>query len=375
MNIITTIARILVGVLFIISGLIKANDPVGFSYKLDEYFEVFHMDFMSFASLGLAMFIAIFEIGLGAALLLGARIRNVVWMLLGLIVFFTFLTFYSAYFNKVTDCGCFGDALHLTPWTSFGKDVTLLVLIGWLFFRRNDISPLVNEGFSSTLAVLALIGSGWFTQHCYAHLPIVDFRPYAVGKNLIDGRAMPAGAKVSVYETKLYYEKKGEVKEFTSKDYPWNDSTWVWKETKNVLVEKGYEPPIHDFNITDQDGVDRTDELLSNTDYNFFLVSYDLSKADRKVQAQINQFVRHTDEKHLKFIGLTGSLPAETDNFRHDVEAMYDFYTCDQTALKTMIRSNPGLMLMKGGVVIAIWHCNDFPEFKEVEAKYLNNAR
>ena len=114
---------------------------------------------------------------------------------------------------------------------------------------------------------------------------------------------------------------------------------------------------------------------MSNTDYNFFLVSYDLSKADRKVQAQINQFVRHTDEKHLKFIGLTGSLPAETDNFRHDVEAMYDFYTCDQTALKTMIRSNPGLMLMKGGVVIAIWHCNDFPEFKEVEAKYLNNAR
>ena len=265
--------------------------------------------------------------------------------------------------------------MHLTPWTSFGKDVALLVLIGWIFFRKDDIYPLVNEGFSTTISVLALIGSAWFTQHCYAHLPVKDFRPYAIGSNIKEGISIPPGAKANVYETKLYYEKNGEVKEFTTKDYPWNDSTWVWKETKNVLVEKGYEPPIHDFKLSDPDGVERTEEVLSNPEYNFLLVAYDLSKSDRKVQAQINQFVRHAEEANMQFIGLTGSLPADIDNFRHDVEAMYDFYSCDQTALKTMIRSNPGLILMKGGVVVDMWHYNDFPDYKDIEAKYLSKAQ
>lgn len=371
MNILTNISRILVGILFIISGLIKANDPLGFSYKLDEYFVVFHTEFLSSLSVYMAMFICVLEVGLGVATLLGTRMKQVALSLLILITFFTFLTFYSAYFNKVTDCGCFGDAVKLTPWQSFSKDVVLFIFIGIIFVRRNSISSVINEKLTMFITVLSFILTAWFTVHCFNHLPLKDFRPYAIGTNMPEAMTLPEGAKKSVYETKLFYEKNGEVKEFTTDNYPWNDSTWTWKETKSILVVQGDEPHIHDFKMMDADKNDHAQEILGNPEYNFILVAYDLAKTDRKVQAQINQFARHCEEHKINFIGLTGSDEHETDVFRHDVEAMYDYYFCDATALKTFIRSNPGLVLMKGGVVIEMWHHNDFPDYWEFSKKYL----
>ena len=186
MKVLAQISRVFVGILFIISGFIKANDPLGFSYKLDEYFQVFHMPWLSAVSLALAIGICAFEIGLGVALLLGAKMRFTAWSLLLMIVFFTFLTFYSWKFDVVKDCGCFGDALHLKPFESFMKDVILFVLILFIFIKRNEIKPLFGESFYLA-GVCRLCCFPHFSIYCYRHLPMIDFRPYAIGKSIPEG--------------------------------------------------------------------------------------------------------------------------------------------------------------------------------------------
>lgn len=371
MKFVVAFSRIFVGVLFIISGFIKANDPLGFSYKLDEYFLVFHTPWMSAVSLPLAILISAAEIGLGFATLIGARMRFVAWSLLGLIVFFTFLTFYSAWFNVVKDCGCFGDALHLEPWQSFGKDIILLVFILVLFFYRNKITPLINPKSAWLASIVSFIISAGFSLYCYMHLPVVDFRPYAIGKNILKGMEIPEGAPRDEYQTILYYEKDGVVKEFTSQNYPWQDSTWKWKDTKNVLVKKGYVPPIHDFSLNDASGSDYKEELLADTNYSFMLVSYDLNTASKSVQPEINKLAQDCEKNGIKFFAVTATVPEETEKFRHEYQTMYDFYFCDATALKTIIRSNPGLVLLKKGTVVDMWHYNDIPDFKDFKNKYL----
>ncbi|GIV43568.1 MAG: hypothetical protein KatS3mg035_0691 [Bacteroidia bacterium] len=242
MKVIVTISRILVGLLFIVSGLIKANDPIGFSYKLDEYWQVFGMEWMSPMSLAISVFICVAEVVLGVAVLFGAQMVLVSWSLLLMIIFFTFLTFYSAYFNKVTDCGCFGDAVKLTPWESFTKDVVLLVFILIIFFYRNKVKSVFKSKVGDwALILIATIATGYFSLHCINHLPVKDFRPYAIGKNIKEQMTLPEGAKKDIYEITLVYKNTvtGEVKEFSQTDYPWQDSTWMWQETKNILVQKG----------------------------------------------------------------------------------------------------------------------------------------
>jgi len=199
MKLLANIARVLVGVLFIISGFIKANDPLGFSYKLDEYFVVFHMEWLSSISLALAILICAAEIGLGVATLMGAKMNFTAWSLLLMIVFFTFLTFYSWYFNKVTDCGCFGDALHLTPLQSFEKDLVLLALILLIFAQRRHIMPLLGQTASTVVSWLGFAGSMLFSIQCYRHLPTIDFRPYKIGANIQEGMKLPPNARPIVW--------------------------------------------------------------------------------------------------------------------------------------------------------------------------------
>ena len=370
MKFVTNICRFLTGVVFIISGLIKANDPLGFSYKLKEYFEVFGYPSFGPLALYIAIFICVFEIALGVAVLFGIAMELTSWLLLLMIVFFTFLTFYSAYFNKVTDCGCFGDALHLTPWQSFSKDIVLLVFILIIFSQRKKIVGMFGMRAGRSIVIVATLSSLVFSVWCYRHLPVVDFRPYKVGTNISAAMTLPPNAKKSIYQTLLYYEKDGVVKEFTDKNYPWQDSTWVYKDTKNILLQKGDEAPIHDFHIEDADHNDLTEEKLSYEGYNFILVAYDLKNSDRKVQEKVNQFVVECQKQNIPFIGLTSTSAEETDLFRHEVQAMYDYYFCDGTALQTFIRSNPGLVLLKGGTVIRMWHHNDFPQFDELSKQY-----
>ncbi len=366
MKILAQISRILVGVLFIISGFIKANDPLGFSYKLDEYFEVFHLPWMTHVSLVLAVLICAYEIGLGIALLLGSRMKFTAWSLLLLIIFFTFLTFYSWKFDAVKDCGCFGDALHLTPLQSFSKDLVLLVLILFIFAKRNDIKPLFGESGSNWLAYFGFAGSLFFSIYCFRHLPIIDFRPYAIGKSIPDGMKLPPNAKTDSVLMVFTYEKDGKKMELTTDQLGVVDSTYKYIDRKDKVIREGDKAAIHDFTIVTPDGTDVTADVLS-MDNVFLLIAYDIAHSDEEVQGKVNDFVALCQKDGVEFIGLSSSLPKEVEAFRHKHNSTFEYYSTDATTLKTMIRSNPGLMFLQKGVVKAIWHLNDFPTYDGVK--------
>lgn len=370
------ISRILVGVLFILSGLIKSNDTLGFSYKLEEYYEVFGMEFLAPTALIQAMLICIVEVMLGVTLLLGYWKKLTLWLLMLMILFFTFLTFYSAYFNKVTDCGCFGDAIKLTPWGSFTKDVVLLFFIAILFWGEKYIQPIFSEKVNKTIVGIALVLNIIFPIYTYNYLPVIDFRPYAPGKNIIEGMSIPPDAPKGKYHVTLIYRnlQTGELKEFETNDPEWqDDSKWEWVETKSVQIEAPYVPPIKDFVISNTDGFDYTEDILNDDNYFFFLVSYDLRKAKTGKQTKINAFAEAAQRDGYQFYGLTAASPQAIDEFRHNVQATYDYYIMDATTLKTMIRSNPGLILLKKGTVIHMWHYNAFPDYESVKKRFLKN--
>lgn len=381
MKIITAISRIVVGTLFIFSGLIKANDPMGFSYKLEEYFQVFGMDWMVSAALILAIVICIFEVVLGVAVLLGARMKFSATLLLLMIIFFTWLTGYSSVTGKVSDCGCFGDAIPLTPTQSFYKDLILLVLILAIFIKRTSITPLLNEKLANGILVASLILTTSFTLWCFYYLPVIDFRPYKIGNNLIEQMTVPHNAPQDVYETIYTMKNKttGKTMEVKSQDYIakkiWEDKNleMLSDKTKSVLIKEGVHPKIHDFSISDEDGKDVTMEILQNPEYNFLLVMEDIDKAVKKSFPKINELVKGCDANKIKVIGLTASADNTVENFRHEVGAAFPFYKLDNTALKTMIRSNPGLILLKSGTVINMWDSNRIPTFEELQKRYFNN--
>ncbi len=362
------ISRILVGVLFIISGFIKANDALGFSYKLDEYFVVFQMPWLSHVSLLLSILICAFEIGLGIALLLGAKMHFTSWSLLIMIIFFTFLTFWSWKFDVVKDCGCFGDALHLTPFQSFMKDVVLFVLIFFIFINRNNIKPLLGESVSTWFSYLGFIGSFIFSVYCYRHLPVIDFRPYAVGKNIPEGMKLPPDAKKDSVVMIFIYEKDGKKHEIGQNELATAgiDESWKFIDRTDKVIHEGDKPKIHDFSISASDGTDITSNVLSMKNV-FLLVSYQINNSNKDAQGTINDFVALCQKDGVEFVGLTGSSRKDIEEFRHKHNSMFEYYNTDETALKTMIRSNPGLMLLNSGTVTAMWHYNDFPSYDEAK--------
>ncbi|MEI6815413.1 MAG: BT_3928 family protein [Bacteroidota bacterium] len=383
MKTIANICRFIVGPLFIFSGWIKANDPLGFSYKLDEYFDVFHTPIFKEISVFLATSICVFEIGLGVVVIVGYRMKLFSWLLFLLIVFFSFLTFYSAWFDVVKDCGCFGDFMHLTPWNSFSKDVALFFLTGAILLQRNKIKPMFTEKPGMMITVAGFVISAAYSIYCIRHLPVVDLRPYKIGTNLLDAMKLPPNAvKDSSVVTYQYKNlKTGEVKMYDSKSIPWQDSTWdlVKGSQKVKVIREGTKPAIHDFALTDMLGGDVNDHdslythaFLTDPKYSFFLISYNLTKSDKdkELMKKINDFYDATRKDSLSFIGLTATGPKDIDAYKHENNALYDFYNCDETALKTFIRSAPGLVLLKQGTVLAMWHHNDFPTYAEVKAKY-----
>ncbi|MDI1354410.1 MAG: DoxX family membrane protein [bacterium] len=378
--ILTHVSRILVGCLFIFSGFIKANDPLGFSYKLKEYFEVFQNDtgmaffeYFAHMALPLAILVCASEIVLGVMLLIGFRRDLTLWLLFAQIAFFTFLTFYSACYNKVTHCGCFGDFLQLKPWESFWKDIALMILITLLFSGRKHINPLFSPFVVSSLFTLGLIFSLAFPMYAYRNLPPLDFRAYAPGMNIKENMKFPSTYSPAVIETGFIYEniKSGEKKHFDLKNYPWQDTlNWRWFATDNVVVKEAVDAPkITDFAVNSSEGVSITDSILNEKNYSFWLVVHALPETDddAKLMAQINDFYKLAAQDTVHFFALTSSGASEIDAFKHKYNALYDFATADDIVLKTMIRSNPGLMLMKNGTVIANWHHTNFPIYSVVK--------
>ena len=396
MKVIVWISRIFVGVLFIISGFIKANDPLGFSYKLQEYYEVFGQypvinifdnPIFHNTALEMSMFICIVEIVLGVALIIGAFPVVVSWVLLLMIVFFTFLTGFSAITGKVTDCGCFGDAVKLTPWESFYKDLVLLAFILVIFFYRKKIKPLFNRKTGAAIIGAATLVCLVFTIWAYMHLPFIDFRPYANENNICELMSIPPDAEQPEYATTLIYANKqtGEEREMTMDEYTeskiWEDENWEWKDTQSKLIKAGYEPKIKNFRVTNAESEDLTQALLDQPGYKFIVIAYNVSKADEKGFEDINRLQQQFEQQRTKgelsaqdfsFIGLSASGASDVDQFRHKVQAAYPFYTADETELKTIIRSNPGLLLLNGCEVVDKWHWRDVPEWEELQSKYFN---
>lgn len=363
MKYIVNICRVFVGVLFIISGFIKLNDPLGFSYKLQEYFsvDVLNMPFFEPYALPIAVFVVIFEVVLGVFLLLGFKPKFTVWSLLLMIVFFTFLTFYSAYFDKVKDCGCFGDALHLTPWESFTKDVVLLVLILVLFLGIRHIKPLFLKIGNTALAFLSVIVCMWFAYHVLMHLPSIDFRAYAIGKNIKDGMSTPPDAQKPVIEYTWKFKVNGEEKEFvTNGSYPSVDGEFVGVDTKTI--EEGYVPPIQDFSI-ETDTSDVTDYYLEK-DKILMIVSYNLATAETEGLEKLKSISEKALQNGYEVIGLSASGTDEKEVIKDKYNLKFDFYLADEKALKTVVRSNPGFLILNKGTVTQKKHWNDVEDLE-----------
>ena len=359
MKYLVNISRILVGLLFIFSGLIKINDPVGFSFKLEEYFgpTVFNIDFLLPYVLPLAIFIVVLEVLLGVFLLVGLKKEFTIYSLFAMIVFFTFLTWYSAYFNKVTDCGCFGDAIKLTPWESFTKDIILLVLIVIIMIGLKYIKPLFNNKLLYIFPSISLILCILIVNQVLSHLPLIDFRPYKVGANIIDNMVIPEDSKKAVFRYDWLFNINGEKKVIsTSGNFPDSEGTFVSVETE--LIEEGYEPPVLDFSMELGD-IDYTDVLMKEQKLIIF-VFYNISKTNSDAIVGLKETVELAVINDYKVIGLTASGEIDVNSFESENDIDIDFYFCDETALKTIVRSNPAAIKLHEGTIIQKTHWNDF---------------
>lgn len=363
MKYIVNICRILVGILFIISGMIKLNDPLGFSYKLQEYFEpdVLNLPFLEHYALGIAVIVVVFEVILGVFLLIGYKPKFTKWSLLILIIGFTFLTFYSAYFDKVRDCGCFGDALKLTPWESFTKDVILLVLILVIFIGIKYVKPIVGKLGVTAIASLSFVFCLWFGYHVLMHLPTVDFRAYKIGNNFQEGMSTPPDAQKPVIEYHWKFMVDGQEKIITtSGSYPDVKGDYVSVDYKTI--EEGYVPPIQDFSIESADE-DLTQQFLEEPKL-VMVVMYDLKKGEMAGVDKLKSMSEEAQKKGFKVIGLTSSGEDAKAKFKADHHLDFDFYLCDEKVLKTIVRANPGIVVLNKGTVTQKVHWNDIDDLK-----------
>ena len=363
-NIISQFSRLFVGILFIISGLIKLNDPLGFSYKLDEYFSepVFNMPFFVPYTLAFALFLVILEVVLGVMLLIGYKTKWTIWSLLLLVVLFSFLTFYSAYFDVVKDCGCFGDALHLTPWQSFSKDLILLFFILILFYNQKYIKPLFADKIQVILVLASLVLCSFMGYWVINHLPLKDFRPYKVGANIRKSMEIPDNAPKSVVEMVFIYKVKGVDKEFTEKDLMSLPEGAEFVDRKDKVIVQGYLPPIHDFKL-ELDGEDKTEMILSS-EKAMLIVAYDLEKANVVGLQKINELYQKANAKGYYVALLTGSSADVIADAKKKYGFSFDILFCDATALKTVERANPSFVLLNYGTVTQKVHYNDSADLK-----------
>lgn len=362
MKILDNTVRIFVGALFIFSGLVKLNDPMGTEIKMEEYFEVFATDFAGFFELfiplamPIGLFVIILEIVLGFAILINHDMKWTLGLTAGLIAFFTFLTFYSAYFNKVTDCGCFGDAIPLTPWGSFTKDVILIVLITYLIARLKSFKPYFSEKRSYVQLTAATLLSMVLGIQAIRHLPFIDFRPYAVGDNIPANMVAPETPNF-VYT----FEKDGE--QIESEQYLPADEGYTYVSHKITNEDKTI-PKITDYNIWNEELGDYTQQSFIGL--KLFIIIYEAGTADVSKMPEIATLIDDLGNE-VETIALTASAGDDFRTFLLDYNLDIPFFYGDATVLKAMIRSSPGIMLLNDGTVLGKWHFNDVPTSNEVK--------
>jgi uncharacterized membrane protein YphA (DoxX/SURF4 family) len=370
-NIARTICRHLVGLIFVFSGFVKAIDPLGSCYKFVEYFNGFGLPFAEPAALPLGVLLAVAELAIGLCLIVGIRMRVTAWALLLFMTFFTLLTLCLAVFNPVSDCGCFGDAVKLTNWQTFFKNLALLAPTLLIFGYRRRYAG-VAGAVQEWLYVLLFVAAGAaLSAYCYRHLPLLDFLPFHIGQHIPSAIATPEGAPRDEYRTVLTYEKDGKRQEFADVDAPWQDSAWRFVRSQSTLVQRGYTPPIHDFALTGSDGDDVTDSVLS-AEYALLLVATKLEKADHAVRwDSLQQLAAAARGRGYTFLCLTTSSPDGIGAFAQRHELDFGFANADEVALKSMVRASPGLVLLHRGTVIGKWSHSDVPPASAIAEGHL----
>lgn len=357
MKILRIVSRIIIGLVFIFSGIVKAIDPLGSAYKFHDYFQAFHLGFLNILSLPLAIILCTAEFISGFSVLTGFRQKEGIRGVTILLAIFTPLTFILALTNPVSDCGCFGDAIHLTNWQTFGKNLILFCLLLILYTRTNQIERHLNKtkewAVISTAVILFII----FSLANLRYLPVIDFLPYKTGVKIADKMVVPDGVPVDVYRTTFIYEKNGIKKEFDLKNYPANDSTWKFVDQKSVLIKKGYKPPIHDFIITSTKGDDITQQILSFPGYTVLMITKKLAEAGKNHLSDGFKLGRYCMANGINFYILTSSGTEEVKSYENGLS----FCSADETTLKTMIRSNPGYILLKSGTILGKWSWASVP--------------
>ncbi|MDX9880709.1 MAG: DoxX family protein [Prolixibacteraceae bacterium] len=371
MKIVQQLARILLGITFVFSGFVKGIDPWGSAYKFTDYFTSFGWELLIPVAFPLGILLASAEFAIGVALIFNLWMRFTAWATLLFMAFFTFLTLYIALTNPVTDCGCFGDALILTNWQTFYKNIALAALAIFIFIKRNTFQNKNGIILPAVLSGITMVVYFYIAAYSYNHLPVIDFRPYKVGTNIPEAMQIPEDSPKDVYETIFRYKNKknGRIKTFTEENYPWQDTlNWEYVSMDPPrLVKAGYKPPVHDFMMESEYGEDVKDFFLYDEGYTFLLIAYDLQKTSRKAINRINELARYAAANNMQFAGMTASGRDKINNFIADTKIPIDFFNCDEITLKTIIRSNPGLLLLKKGTIIAKWHYNDIPDEKTLK--------
>ncbi len=355
LHILASVSRTLLGLVFVFSGFVKAVDPLGTVYKIEDYLKAFggfFTDLLPLAEVAAVILITV-EFTLGIMMLCNIRTNWTSWLSLAFYAVMTPLTLYIALTNPVSDCGCFGDAIVLSNWATFWKNVVLVVLVIVLLCTKKALRQTFTNIAELCITLLAIVFVFCWMEVTYKHLPAIDFRPYKVGNNIPSLMEIPEGAEPDVYDIKLIYAKDGVEQEFSLQDYPKGDSTWTFVDQKSVLVKKGYEAPIHDFEIVTMDFDDITYDILESEEPQTLVVLYDLAKTDRKQMDKLMAIIH--EQPNVRF--LTGSgeeeIVAFAEELGWDEETMMStFCYTDPVTLKTIVRANPGVIVVQNGNII-----------------------
>ncbi|MCT4600967.1 MAG: DoxX family protein [Marinifilaceae bacterium] len=364
----------LLGAVFIYSGFTKGIDPLGTTYKLTDYFNAFHLSALSPLSLPLSFALSWIESIVGIFLIFNYKPKLSGKIALIFMCIFTPITLYLAIANPVHDCGCFGDAFKISNWDTFFKNLVLISMAFVVLKFNKHLQLTANKKFTSSFVAIAVCFTVGLSFYSYRHLPIVDFRPYKIGVNLREATSVPPNAQPDVYKSIFRYKnlKSKEIKTFNEDNYPWQDSlNWEYVDMSQELIKEGYRPPIQNFIVMHPENGEITDEIINNPDFTFLLIAYNLKDTDTKYQNKINELYNYAISKGQSFYCITAALNNDIENFKEKYKAEYPFCTMDEVELKTVVRSNPGLVLINNGTIINKWHINDIPSVEDFNNKDL----
>jgi len=365
------VIRILTGLVFMFSGFVKGVDPLGTAYRFEDYFIVYHIAWLIPLALTFSVAMCTVEFVTGAMLVFNLRTRFTAWVLLIMMSFFTVVTFYDALTSLVPDCGCFGDAIKLTNWQTFYKNIVLILFAVLIFVNRKkqDSSLPAKRQWNLTIVISAVFI--FFSMYCYMHLPVIDFTEWRQGNKLFIEKPLPQ-------KFFLTYRNKttGEQKEYLSPDYPYSDSIWMaqWE----FVSQRVDDPNVYigrNLQILDSAGANFTDQFIRDPGYVFLLTSTDIKSANQFSLVAMNRFAERVAEGGGTFILLVSNPPQEIKQVTKQIHITYPVYYADDIVLKTMVRSNPGLILLHNGVIVKKWHYRDFPDYEKIAVHYLGKSK